>query len=39
MPPLPILDLMIYGEYLYNTRLFGRRLDVNTINFGVLVGI
>lgn len=38
-PPIPILDLMIYGEYLYNTRLFGKKLDVNTVNFGIMVGI
>jgi hypothetical protein len=37
--PLPIVDLMVFGEYLYGNRFKGDKIQLNTINGGVSVGI
>jgi hypothetical protein len=37
--PVPIVTIQIFGEYLYNTRIFGDKLNVNTVNVGVSAGI
>jgi Outer membrane protein beta-barrel domain len=37
--PLPIVDLMVFGEYLYGNRFKGDKIQTHTINGGVSVGI
>ncbi|HEY1405321.1 MAG TPA: outer membrane beta-barrel protein, partial [Spirochaetota bacterium] len=38
-PAVPVVDFMIFGEYLYNKRFKGGNLIGHTINVGVSLGI
>lgn len=37
--PVPVVDIMIFAEYLYNHQIYSGKLTGNTINAGVSVGI
>ena len=37
--PIPVVTLMIFGEYLYNHQIYSGKLTGNTMNLGVSLGI
>jgi len=37
--PVPVVTLMVYGEYLYNHQIYTGKLTGNTFNLGISLGI
>lgn len=37
--PIPVVTLMVFGEYLYNHQIYSGKLTGNNINFGISLGL